>query len=152
QRRPRPCRHHHPHRHGGHATHRHQLRHARPHLSQRRIRLHLRRRRTPLRPRLHHRLGHADGLHSQSAHLHHSLQQAYAKHPSRSSLLGACRFLRRRVHSAQPSRRKNFRAHQRSHGRSHDHRRRRLFRLRHPLSDPASQSRSSPLHTPLLRS
>ena len=108
----RPRRHHHPHRHVRHAAHRHQLRPHGPRLPQRRLRLHLRGPRDPLRPRLRHRLEHGHGLHAQSHHLHHLVQQGGRQYRARNPLRPLGRLLRPPLHRSQPARHPRQRPHQ----------------------------------------
>ena len=132
--RPRPCCHRHPHRHGGHAFHRHQLRPHGPGVSQRGLGVHLCRAGNQSRGRLHHRLEHGDGLHAESAHLHDLVRAGGSSICSRRAGSYLENFLRRGLHSAQHSGDQNLGAHQRRHGRRDGRRRRGDFRRRGPLS------------------
>ena len=79
--------------------------------------------------RLRHRLEHDDGLHAQSADLHHLVRQGNGGSAERDALSdslsrpGLAVVLCLAVYRAQPARRENFRAHQpdalRHHGRGH---------------------------------
>ena len=134
QRQQRTRRHLHPHRHGRHGLHRHQLRTHGARLSQRRLGLHLCRPRDPSRARLRHRLEHDHGLHDQPAHLHHLVRQGHGRSSS-PKFRRACWFVAFAVlfTAAEPARRRNLRAHQPGAVRGHGRGDRRVLRRHHAL-------------------
>ena len=78
--------------------------------------LHLCRQGTPSQSRLYDRMVPGNGLRSESADLHHLVQQGRAEHRSGNSVCCVRNFLCSIFYAAEPERRRNFSAHQRRHG------------------------------------